>query len=169
MKRLSFLPIAAAAATGCATLGSPPTAIPLMAADGRQVGTVQLVDDGAGLTVRARASGLAAGIHGIHIHAVGRCEGPDFSSAGPHWNPRQREHGTANPQGPHLGDLPNMPIGANGTGSVEFQLAGSSLRSGPTPLLDADGASVVLHEKADDYRTDPSGNSGSRIACAVLN
>lgn len=167
MHRYLLPALAATALAGCVTAPADTPAIPLLAADGPQVGSVQLsqVDDS--IVIRARVSGLPAGVHGIHVHAVGRCERPDFTSAGGHWNPRQRQHGTENPAGPHLGDMPNLTVGVDGTGAVEFRIPGT-IRTGATPLLDADGASVVLHEKADDYRTDPSGNSGARIACAVL-
>ncbi|HKR24386.1 MAG TPA: superoxide dismutase family protein [Allosphingosinicella sp.] len=118
--------------------------------------------------VRIQAAGLAPGQYGAHIHAVGRCDGPDFESAGPHWNPLGRQHGSLNPEGPHLGDLTNLTVGEDGHGRVEFALPGGTLTGDETPLFDADGASIVIHAAPDDYRTDPAGNSGARIACAVL-
>jgi Cu-Zn family superoxide dismutase len=121
-----------------------------------------------GLHVRVEAAGMAAGTYGVHIHAVGRCEQPSFSSAGPHWNPTGRQHGSLNPLGAHLGDIPNLSVGAGGTGTVEFSIARGSLRRGAEALIDADGAAVVIHAAPDDYRTDPSGNSGARVACGVL-
>jgi len=96
----------------------------------------------------------------LHLHAVGRCEGPKFDSAGPHWNPAGRQHGHLNPAGSHLGDLPNLTVSANGRGALNFLVRGG--------LVDADGTALVIHAKPDDYRTDPSGSSGDRIACAVL-
>ena len=114
--------------------------------------------------LHVQAQGLPPGTHGIHIHAVGRCEAPDFQSAGPHWNPTSRQHGRDNPQGAHHGDLPNITIGADGRGMLHADVAGASWAE----LLDADGAAVVIHATADDYRTDPSGNSGGRIACGVI-
>lgn len=135
--------------------------------DGRDVGTVtaSVADGGVAVTVDGRM--LPAGPHGIHVHAVGKCEAPKFVSAGPHWNPAAKQHGRDNPAGPHIGDLPNLDIGAGGTGTVTFTLAGATL-SGPTGLLDGDGAAFVVHAAADDYKTDPSGNSGDRIACGVF-
>ena len=168
MIRVAGLGLLAAFVAGCATVTTAPVPVPLLTADGRQVGTVGVAEDRGGLLIRAEVNGLPAGTRGIHVHAVGRCEGPDFTSAGPHWNPQGRQHGTENPAGPHEGDMPNVVIDAAGRGRVEFRLSGGTLRGQPTSLLDADGASVVLHEKADDYRTDPSGNSGARVACAVL-
>lgn len=120
------------------------------------------------LRVRVDAAGLAPGSYGVHIHAVGRCDPPAFESAGPHWNPAGRHHGAQNPQGPHLGDLPNLLVGANGEGMLEFSIAGATLSGGANPLLDGDGAALVIHANPDDYRTDPSGNSGARIACGVF-
>ena len=132
------------------------TSAPLVRGDGSQVGSASLAGDQ--LTVQA--NGLAAGAHGLHLHAVGRCDGPDFTSAGAHWNPTNRKHGAENPDGPHLGDLPNLVVGDDGLGRVTLTL--------PPGFLDADGAAVVIHAAADDHRTDPSGNSGARIACAAL-
>ena len=119
------------------------------------------------LQVAVQAAGLAPGRYGAHIHAVGRCEGPDFESAGPHWNPGGRQHGAENPQGAHLGDLPNLAVDAEGHGRMEFSIPGATLRGGQ-PLLDADGAAIVIHAAPDDFRTDPAGNSGARILCGVI-
>jgi len=124
--------------------------------------------DLAGVTVGVVAQGMPAGTYAIHVHSVGRCDPPGYESAGPHWNPTSRQHGRLNPLGHHLGDLPNLTVDAEGNGSVEFAIAGGSLRGITNALLDADGASVVIHANADDERTDPSGNSGARIACGVL-
>jgi superoxide dismutase, Cu-Zn family len=104
------------------------------------------------------------GPYGMHLHAVGRCEGPDFATAGPHWNPMGKQHGHDNPAGAHAGDLANLNLmigtADNSVGTIkDMNLA---------ELLDADGAALVIHEKADDYRTDPSGNSGKRIICGVF-
>jgi Cu-Zn family superoxide dismutase len=133
-------------------------------ADGGLAARAMTFDDRGSIQVHVQAQGLAAGTYGVHLHAVGRCEGPTFESAGPHWNPAGRQHGSLNPQGPHLGDLPNLVVGADGGGRVEFALAGTATAA----LADADGTAVVIHAGVDDYRTDPSGNSGARIACGVL-
>ena len=120
-----------------------------------------------GIEVRIQAAGLAPGHYGAHFHAVGRCEAPAFASAGPHWNPTARQHGSLNPQGHHLGDLPNLDVDEHGAGRLEFAIAGATM-SGAAGLLDADGTALVIHAAADDYRTDPSGNSGARLACGVF-
>jgi Cu-Zn family superoxide dismutase len=110
--------------------------------------------------------GLGLGAHGIHVHEVGRCE-PPFASAGEHFNPQHRQHGFLNPRGPHLGDLPNVYLPAAGQLRFEILLPGVTLR-GANGLLDADGASIVVHSERDDHTTDPSGDSGGRIACGVI-
>lgn len=111
-------------------------------------------------------AGLGLGAHAIHVHAVGKCEAP-FTTAGPHFNPASKRHGFQSPQGPHLGDLPNIDTPAAGQLRFEFLLPGVSLK-GTNALLDADGASIVIHAGRDDYKTDPSGDSGSRTACGAL-
>ncbi len=123
---------------------------------------------GDSIRVRVEAKGMRAGAYGAHVHTTGRCDAPDFASAGPHWNPSGQQHGKNNPRGMHKGDLPNLAVGTDGRGSFEVTIPGASLAAGPNPLQDADGAAVVIHAAADDYRTDPSGNSGGRIACGVL-
>ena len=120
------------------------------------------------IRVEIDVNALPPGRYGVHIHQVGRCDGPDFTTAGPHWNPAARQHGLENPAGSHRGDLPNLEVDSSGHGLLLFGIDGSGIRGGPTPLLDADGASIVIHAQADDERTDPSGNSGARIACGVI-
>ena len=136
--------------------------------DGTRIGTAVAEEVDGAIRVIVEVAGVSKGVHGTHVHAVGKCEGPDFASAGPHWNPSERLHGKENPQGPHQGDLPNLMVGTDGRGTLEFTVANATLRGGPAPILDADGAAVVVHAAADDYRTDPSGNSGARVACGVI-
>jgi len=157
--------LACSSLTACATdddwgEGSGPTAA-LVNAAGTPVGSVEMQARSGGTYLRVEVQGLAPGEHGLHLHGVGKCEGPAFQSAGGHWNPTAKQHGQLNPQGAHLGDLPNLDVSANGHGRLVFLVNGDVAG-------DADGTSLVIHAKADDYRTDPSGNSGDRIACAVL-
>ena len=166
MRRLIVL-IATLALGGCAYGSGEPVGGPqfaLMGASGQVLGQVRMWATPGGVTFRIGAAGLPHGIHGVHVHSVGRCVGPGFASAGPHWNPTAHKHGFNNPAGPHAGDLPNVTVAANGVLAEAVTLPGASFAS----LLDADGAALVIHARADDYATDPSGNSGDRIACAVI-
>jgi len=164
-----------AALQGAQAAAPPPAQIQssqvaeLRTPDGRLVARAMVFSAGGPLQVRIQSAGLPPGQYGAHIHAVGRCEGPAFESAGPHWNPTSRQHGSLNPEGHHLGDLPNLEIDAEGHGRVEYAIAGATMEASPQGLFDADGAAFVIHAAPDDYRTDPAGNSGARIACAVLN
>lgn len=136
-------------------------------ADGRLAARAMVWPGRLGIEIRVQAAGLEPGHYGVHLHTVGRCEGPGFESAGPHWNPTGRQHGKLNPQGHHLGDLDNLDVDESGAGRLEFRIPGTPI-GGVQGLLDADGAAVVIHAGPDDYLTDPSGNSGARIACGVL-
>ena len=151
------------------TIGPPRLSADLRDSAGRIRARATAETSGDSLRIRVEALGLSPGSYGAHVHSVGRCDPPDFTTAGPHWNPTDRKHGKDNPDGMHKGDLPNLLVGTDGRGSFEYTIPNAGL-SGmlPNRLIDADGASMVIHEKADDYRTDPSGNSGARIACGVL-
>lgn len=157
----------------CATAEEPPggAAMPLINTNGQSIGTVRAWQTSGGVTFRIDASALPHGVHGLHVHTVGRCDPPEFQTAGAHWNPAGRKHGMSSPAGPHAGDLRNVTVAANGVLGETVTLSGASLTAPagtPGALLDADGAALVLHAQADDNVTDPSGNSGARIACAVL-
>ncbi|WP_114228226.1 MULTISPECIES: superoxide dismutase family protein [Sphingomonas] len=140
---------------------------PLRTADGKTVGSVSVREENGGVVLTVSATGMKPGKYGMHVHSVGKCEGPKFESAGAHWNPENKQHGTLNPKGWHAGDLPNLEVGSAGSGGTTVTLS-AALRTGMTPLLDKDGAALVVHAKPDDMKTDPSGNSGDRIACAVI-
>ncbi len=171
---VALLLLAAGCAHGvgpAATRDTPPAVTAttqLLSADGQFRGTATLTQRGTATRVEAHVEGLPAGTYAIHLHSIGKCEGPKFASAGGHFNPTMKMHGRDNPVGPHLGDLPNVVVGKDGKGMVDFTVAGLALTGGATPLLDADGAAVVVHAGPDDYKTDPSGNSGDRIACGTL-
>ena len=150
--------------------GAPITAAAaLKNAEGATIGAATLTDTPAGVLVKlAFTEGALAGTHAVHLHETGRCEPPDFKSAGGHFNPTKASHGFLDAEGPHAGDLPNVHGPAHGTLTVEFLASHATLRASPTSLLDADGAAVVVHEGADDYRTDPAGSAESRVACGVV-
>lgn len=160
----------ALATTGCTTPAStegkgagPLATTTLHAADGSVRGEAWIANG----ELRVMVDGLPAGPHGTHLHMTGKCDAPDFASAGGHLNPHSKAHGSDNPQGKHLGDLPNLIVGAGGKGSMTVPMPGSAAQL-EAVLFDADGTAVVVHAEPDDYRTDPSGNSGGRVACGVL-
>jgi superoxide dismutase, Cu-Zn family len=137
-------------------------------AEGKSIGSGSLREtkDGAVMTVNVK--GLPQGLHAVHVHSVGKCEGPAFTSAGPHFNPMNKNHGLKNAAGPHAGDLPDMYVEKNGTGRYEVLIDSMTLGAGQTSVFDADGSTVIVHVTADDNVTDPAGNSGDRIACGVI-
>ena len=136
-------------------------------AGGKDVGQVQFVQTPHGVLIKLSVKGVPPGEHAFHIHSVGKCE-PPFTSAGGHFNPGQKSHGMLSPNGPHAGDLPNLVVPASGKLDFELFVPGLTLNSGPTAVLDADGSAVVIHAKADDHQSQPAGDSGDRIACAVV-
>jgi Cu-Zn family superoxide dismutase len=140
----------------------------LIDSTGKELGNLTLTDSSQAIAVTGQLTGLPPGEHAIHLHTVGRCESPKFESAGDHWNPTNRQHGKDNPRGPHFGDLPNFTVSADRLVAVQVITPGGTLQ-GNTPLMDSDGAAVVVHAKRDDYKTQPSGDSGDRIACGVVN
>jgi Cu-Zn family superoxide dismutase len=143
--------------------GATATAM-LRTATGQDVGRATATEVAGGLRLTIDAKDMPPGTHGAHVHTVGRCDAPAFESAGPHWNPTTRKHGTMNPQGPHSGDLPNLEIDGGGRGAIGATIPGAQM----TGLLDADGGAIIVHAGPDDLKTDPSGNSGGRIACGVF-
>ena len=136
---------------------------------GKTVGTAVLTQTAQGVAVGVEVSQLPPGSHGIHVHATGKCDPPDFKTAGGHFNPQAKKHGLKSPEGAHAGDLPNLVVGPDGTGKLSATLVGATLERGdPASLLNPNGTSIVIHAKADDEVTDPAGNSGDRIACGII-
>lgn len=140
----------------------------LSRANGAPAGTVELVANGSQLSLVVAAAGLPQGAHGFHLHTTGACRAPDFTSAGGHLNPTNRNHGTLGPGGSHLGDLPNLEVDSNSVTTTTVELAETDRAQVLDWLFDADGTAVVIHQDPDDYRTDPAGDAGPRIACGVL-
>lgn len=155
----------AACSSWSASESKPQATADLRNGSGQSVGTVAFFEEKDGVRIAVKATGLPPGKHGIHIHTVAKCDPPDFTSAGGHFNPTGKSHGLQNPAGPHAGDLPNLVVGADGKGSLEYTNKLISVSSGPNAIS---GASVVIHAGPDDERTDPAGNSGARIACGVV-
>ncbi len=137
----------------------------LMTADGTEVGTATASAEGDSVSIRIEGADMPPGEHGVHVHTTGLCEGPAFTSAGGHWNPAGATHGLEDPAGQHAGDMPNLEIAEDGTGSLTYTLAGGATFEG---LMDADGSAFLIHAMPDDQVTDPSGDSGDRIACGVF-
>lgn len=139
-------------------------------ARGNMVGTAVFSPAASGLKLDVQVQGFAAaaGEHGIHVHAVGKCEPDAFTTAGGHFNPTARKHGLNSPEGAHAGDMPNLVLDPQGNSTYVTTLAGISLGSDAGTILDADGSAVVIHAGPDDLVTDPAGNSGARVACGVV-
>lgn len=143
--------------------------ISIMNTEGQTIGQATLTQKNDKVVIHLEAEKLTPGKHGIHIHQFGKCEPPDFKSAGDHFNPQGKQHGFNNPNGFHEGDLPNIEVSADGKVTIDITTAVVTLEPGkPNSLIKEGGASLIIHEKADDYKTDPSGNSGARIACGVI-
>jgi Cu-Zn family superoxide dismutase len=150
------------AAPGDTTIAT--AAVAINDAQGQPLGSLQLSDTTGGVVFRGTVTGLKPGNHGFHVHNVGRCDPPAFESAGPHWNPTNKQHGRQNPAGWHAGDLANLGASEDGVAQVSQTVEGATIRA----LLEGDGSALVVHADPDDNKTDPSGNSGARIACGVI-
>ncbi|OAS13589.1 superoxide dismutase family protein [Paenibacillus oryzisoli] len=165
--------------TGCQTVSrtsateatiSPETIrVDLIGSNNQTVGSAQLTAVREGVQMDVQVSGLSPGVHGLHIHERAVCEAPAFDSAGGHFNPHMKEHGFLNPKGAHAGDLPNLIVDGQGNGRFSSVTKAVVLeKDKPNSLFKPGGSSLVIHEKADDLKTDPSGNSGKRIACGAV-
>ena len=159
-------------AIGCSA-PPPPQMNTLASADlrdknGTSVGMATFREATGGVLVSVEVKGLTPGLHAVHVHAVGKCEGPGFTTAGGHFNPAQKKHGLRSPQGPHAGDMPNMYVSKDGTGRFEVLNDNISLKPGDRSVFDADGSALVIHAGIDDFVTDPTGNAGDRVACGVI-
>ena len=157
----------------CATPGQPAATSTAATADlknasGQSVGTATFTQVGNAVRIVLVAHGMPPGSKGVHVHETGRCDPPGFTSAGAHFNPAGKQHGALNPQGPHAGDIPNITIAPDGTGRLETTTEAITLGPGPASIFDADGSALVVHAAPDDLKTDPTGNSGARVACGVI-
>ena len=157
------------AACGSAGSDAENLSFPILNAQGVEIGTVAIEAlSGGGVDVEVSATGLTPGTHAMHFHEFGRCDGPDYKSAGGHYNPAGVPHGQVE-GGSHAGDMMNVEAGADGTGKFNVTNMKVSLRAGSLPaLMDSDGTALIIHGGADDYRSQPSGAAGPRVACAVI-
>lgn len=140
----------------------------LMSAAGEKVGTATLTEAKEGVQIAIQAEKLTPGQHGIHFHEKGLCTAPDFKSAGDHFGSKVKQHGLENPKGPHYGDLPNLEVKEDGTVSTEMTSKTVTLKKGKNSLFKSGGTAIVIHAKADDQKSNPSGNSGDRAVCGVI-
>jgi Cu-Zn family superoxide dismutase len=172
MMTLNRIRLGILAAVLCAAPALPAAAqsatAPLKNTEGKEVGSINLTQTPHGVLINVSVKGLPPGEHAFHVHAVGKCE-PPFDSAGPHFNPGNKKHGMMAAEGSHAGDMPNLHVPQSGDLTVEVMNTAITLEKGkPNSVLDADGSAMVIHAKSDDYKSDPAGEAGGRIACGVI-
>jgi len=145
-----------------------PVTVKLQNGQGKDVGAATLSQAAHGVSIKLNVHDLPAGDHGIHIHQTAKCEGPDFKSAGAHLNPDSKKHGLQSPDGPHAGDIPNFVADVKGKSKATVVAPNVTMGDDAHSIFAGGGTALVIHAKADDGKTDPSGNSGDRIACGVI-
>lgn len=164
--------VAAAGLLGAAALcaAEKPVTVELKDAKGASVGTAKISEakGGKGVTIALNLKGLPAGDHAVHIHQTAKCEAPGFTTAGGHFNPDMKQHGTDNPMGPHAGDMPNFTVKPDGTAKVTVTDPRVDMGSDAHSIFTNGGTALMIHATADDMKTDPTGNAGARIACGVI-
>jgi Cu-Zn family superoxide dismutase len=160
--------IAVATMLAPAALSAQMKHVDIKDAKGNSIGMAMISPaKGGGVSVELTLKGLPPGEHGVHLHSIAKCE-PPFKSAGEHFNPAKKKHGLSNPEGPHAGDMPNITVAANGSVSTTITNKNVTMGAEPNSIYAGGGTALVIHENADDLKTDPAGNAGNPIACGAI-
>jgi Cu-Zn family superoxide dismutase len=154
--------------SGCQSSDETSRTVNMYNSSGDMIGTVQLTEGDGGVDFKVKLEGLEPGYHGMHVHEYPKCDQPDFTTAGSHFNPDGNEHGLMHPEGSHLGDLPNIEAAPSGLVDAELMLPEATLMDGKKSLLDGEGTSLIIHKGQDDGVSQPGGESGPRIACGII-